>query len=138
MEWKRGSGRIERWRAFLLDTIFGTGVLTAVDGLSIESATDDVVTDTRNLLHPATADEHDGVFLEVVAFAGDVSRNFHLVGKAHTGNLTKSGVRLLRGAGVDAGADTTLLRAGLQGHGCGLVADLFTSVADELLNSRHF
>ena len=128
---------MERWRAFLLNTVLGTAVLTAIDCLGIERTTDDVVTNTRNVLHTTTADQHDGVFLEVVAFARDVSGNFHLVGKAHTGNLTKSGVRLLRGAGVNTGADAALLRARLQGHGSGLVADLFTSVTDELLNSWH-
>jgi hypothetical protein len=50
------------------------------------------------------------VLLEVVAFSSDVRRDFFTVGKAHTGDLTESGVRLLRRHGGDLETDSTLHR----------------------------
>ena len=77
--------------------------------LGIEGAADDVVTDTGQVLDTAAADHNDGVLLQVVADTGDVSGNFVAVGQTDTGDLTQSGVRLLRGGGTDCGADASLL-----------------------------
>ena len=70
---------------------------TAIDALGIESTADDVVTDTRQVLDTAAADQHDGVLLQVVADTGNVGGHLVTVGKTHTGDLTQCGVRLLRG-----------------------------------------
>jgi hypothetical protein len=60
------------------------------DTLEVQAAADDVVTDTRKVLDAATADQDDGVLLEVVAFTTDVSPDFVAVAQADTGNLTKA------------------------------------------------
>jgi hypothetical protein len=67
-----------------------------------------VVTDTWKVWDTATTNKHDGVFLEVVTFATNVCPDFLLVGKTHTCNLTKSGVRLFRGLGSHLDTNTTL------------------------------
>ena len=82
-----------------------------VDAEAVEGATDDVVTDTRQILHTAAADEDDGVLLKVVAFTADVGDDFEAVGEADLGDLTKRGVRLLGRAGHHLQADPTALRA---------------------------
>ena len=77
-----------------LGTVLGTGLHTAVDALGIQSAADDVVTNTGQVLDTAAADQNHGVLLQVVADAGDVSGNFHTVGQANTSDLTQCGVGL--------------------------------------------
>ena len=95
-----------------LGAVLGTGLHTAADALSIQSAADDVVTYTREVLDTAAADHHHRVLLQVVTDTGDVSGDLIAVGETDTGDLTKSGVRLLRGRGTNRGADATLLGRG--------------------------
>src|SRR6476620_8814726 len=95
-------------------------LLTVLHTLGIEGATDDLVTDTRKVLNTTTANEHNGVLLQVVAYTGDVSGNFNATVEAHTCDLTQSRVRLLRGGRVNAGANTAAHRAAVQGRSLGL------------------
>jgi hypothetical protein len=55
-----------------LGAVFRTALLAVLHALRIQRAADDVVTHTRQILHAATADHDDRVFLKVVAFARDV------------------------------------------------------------------
>ena len=91
------------------------------------------------------------MLLEVVANAWDVGGDFHLVGELHAGDLSKSGVRLLRGHRAHDQADTTLHRGAL----CGLLTLLdavpvlaerrgfdlrdlrLATLSNELTNRRH-
>ena len=73
-------------------------------------AAEDVVADARKVLHPAAADQHHRVLLQIVAFARDVAHRLDLRGQAHLGDLTQGRVRLLGGHGIDAGADAPALR----------------------------
>src|SRR5690554_7467314 len=41
---------------------------------AVEGAPHDVVAHARQVLHTAAADQHDGVLLQVVAFAADIAR----------------------------------------------------------------
>ena len=49
------------------------------------------------------------MLLQVVTNTRDVSGDFDTVGKTDSGNLTKCGVRLLRGSSLNSSADTALL-----------------------------
>ena len=75
-----------------------------------------------------------------MADTGDVRSNFVAVGQTDTGDLTQSGVRLLRSGGTNCGADASLLRSAkigllvLEGvqtllhcRRVGLVGDLFSA-----------
>jgi hypothetical protein len=53
------------------------------------------------------------MFLQIVAFATDIARDFKTVRQAYAGNLAHGGVRLFRRRCVNARAHTTLLRAGV-------------------------
>ncbi len=111
------------------------------DALGVQSTADDVVTDTGEILDTATADHHDGVLLQGVAHAGNVSGDLVAVGQTHTGDLTQSGVGLLGGRGSHGGADASLLgrrqigrlvlqsvQTKLQSGRSGLVSSLFSSL----------
>ena len=95
-----------------------------------------MVTDAREILYTAAANENHGVLLQVVADAGDVGGNLHAVDKADTANLTQSRVRLLRRGGVHTGAHAALLRVALQSRGLLLVDLLLAALADQLVDCR--
>ena len=105
-----------------------------------------MVTDAGEVLDTAAADHHDGVLLQGVTDAGDVSGDLVAVGQAHTGDLTKRGVGLLGGRGSHGGADASLLgrreigglglqsvQTILQGGRSGLVGHLLSAFADQLV-----
>src|SRR5579859_820451 len=120
-----------------LRAVLRTALTTVFHTLGIQGAADDVVAHTGKILHTAAADHHDGVFLQVVAFTRDIAGHFEAVGQAHAGDLTERRVRLLRSGGVDAGANTTLLRAFLQSRHLIASHDGFARLADQLVNRRH-
>jgi hypothetical protein len=62
--------------------------LAVCDTLKVKCATDDVVTNTWKVWHTSTTNEHNSVFLKVVAFAADVCPYFLTISKANTGNFT--------------------------------------------------
>jgi hypothetical protein len=96
-----------------------------------------VVANAGEILHAATTDEHRGVLLKVVTFAGDVAGDFHAVREADAAHLAESGVRLLRRGGVDADAHAALLGTGLERRGGRFEAGGLAALADELIDRRH-
>ena len=101
----------------LLSSIQGTALVASVNACAVERTSDDVVTNTREVLDTAAADHNDRVFLEVMSDTRNVSSDFHAVGKTDTGIFTKCRVRLLRCHGADTSADSSLLRAVQFGRG---------------------
>src|SRR5712692_1059329 len=61
-------GQFRRLRAVL-----GTRLLAVLHALRVERAAHDVVTHSRQILHPAATDQHDRVLLQVMALAADVA-----------------------------------------------------------------
>jgi hypothetical protein len=51
------------------------------------------------------------VLLQVVAFSRDISGDFHAIGQTNPGDLSESGVRLLRGRGRNFDTDASLERS---------------------------
>ena len=68
-----------------------------------------MVADTREIFHPAAADSHDRVFLEVVADAGDVGSYLHPISQTHPGDLAQSRVGFLGSSRGYFQADPSLL-----------------------------
>ena len=131
-------------------TVLGTALHTTLNTLGVERTADDVVTHAGEVLDTTAANQNDGVLLKVMADTGDVGGNLVAIRQANTGDLTKCGVRLLRGGGTNCGADASLLRGGqvrsavlegvqtlLQSRSRGLVSALFSSFSDQLIKSRH-
>src|SRR5688572_29051158 len=58
-----------------LRAVLGAALAAVVDAGGVERPADDVVPYARQVLHTASADQHDRVLLEVVPLAGDVRRH---------------------------------------------------------------
>jgi hypothetical protein len=69
-----------------------------------------MIAHTWKIWDTTTADQHDGVLLEVVTFAADVGPNLLTVSKAHAGDFAEGGVRLLWGFGGYFDTNTSLER----------------------------
>ncbi len=92
-----------------LGSVFGTSATTTVDSKAVETATNNMITDTREILHTASTHKHNGVLLKVVTLATDIGDHFLAVGEANLGNLAKRRVWLLGGSGHHLHADTATL-----------------------------
>ena len=120
-----------------LSTVLRTAAATLVNAKAVQSTTNDVVTNTGQVLHTATANKNDGVLLKVVTLTADLGDNFFAIGKANFSNFTKSGVRLLRRTRHHLKADATTLRTAMKSARLRLLFRYDTSFADELINGRH-
>src|ERR1700730_5100209 len=107
------TGRI--WAAALrgkllrLHAVLRAGLLAVAHSCCVERSPDHLVAESRQILDPATAHEHDGVLLEVVSFAGNVGADFHAVREPHASDLPERRVGLLGRRRVDARADAASL-----------------------------
>src|SRR5207247_4468098 len=78
-----------------------------------------------------------GVLLEVVADPRDVGGDLDAACQADAGDLPKSGVRLLRGGGEHARADTAALRRAPERGALRLDPRALAPLLDKLLCGRH-
>src|SRR5215211_23350 len=134
---RRLAGPLRGIRQFLLDllalgAVARAGLPAVADALGVEGAADDLVADAGEVLHPAAADEHDGVLLQVVADAGDVGGDLDAAGQPHPADLAQGRVGLLGRGRVDARADTPPLGRALQRRRLGLLDLALTALADQL------
>src|SRR5215204_4072260 len=134
---RRLAGPLRGIRQFLLDllalgAVARAGLPAVADALGVEGAADDLVADAGKVLHPAPADEHDGVLLQVVANAGDVGGDLDAAGQPHPADLAQGRVGLLGRGRVDARADTPPLGRALQRRRLGLLDLALTALADQL------
>src|SRR6185436_13058836 len=88
-----GSGRISRLGTSLrrgmafyplsrlrrLGAVLGATLLAVLHALGVERAAHDVVAHARQVFHPAAADQHHRVLLQVVALAADVADHLEAV-----------------------------------------------------------
>src|SRR6056297_24861 len=133
--WRRDISLFLLLRA--LGAVFRTALLAVLDALRIEHAAQDMITDARKVLHPATADQDHRVLLKVVALAGNVADHLEAVGQAHLRDLPHGRVRLLRRRGVDARADAPLLRAAFEVKRLRALHFRLPGLPDQLLNRWH-
>src|SRR4051812_23890227 len=125
------------WLFRTLGAVLGAGLPAVLDALGVEHAAEHVIAHAGQVAHTAAADQHDAVLLEVVALARDVADHFALVGQADLGHLAQRRVRLLRGRGIDTGANAALLRVLLHRRDLRLGLLRFATLADQLVNRRH-
>src|SRR5438132_9967659 len=86
----RSASEEPRWRfglvwhcclaTFTFGAILGPGLFPVGDALGVKDTADDMVANPRQIAHAAPPDQDDGVFLEVMAFARDISRHLNAVG----------------------------------------------------------
>ena len=97
-----------------LGAILGAALAALVDTEAVKSAADDMVANTRQVLHTTAANKHDGVFLKVMTFAANVGDHFFTIGKTDFSHFTKSRVRLLGRTGHYLETNTAALRAAMK------------------------
>src|SRR3954447_18326096 len=122
----------------LLGAVAAASLLAVLDALRVEGAADDLVANTRQVLHTAAAHEHDGVLLEVVALTRNVGGDLDPAGQTHTRDLTQGRVRLLRGGREHTRADATTLRGTLECGRLVLLDLVLPALPDQLLDRRHY
>src|SRR5690349_17497928 len=93
-----------------LRAVAAARLLALRDTRRVERAADDLVANAGQVLHTATAHEHDRVLLQVVSLTGDVGRDLDARSEPHACDLAERGVRLLRRVRVDARAHPPALR----------------------------
>jgi hypothetical protein len=120
-----------------LGPVQAAGLLPAGDAEGVKSPTDNVIPHARQVTDSATTNQHDRVFLQVVAFARDVDRHFLLVGKPNTRDLSQGGVRLFRCHRTDLQADAALLGALLKHRRLGKLPLRMAASANKLINRGH-
>ena len=73
-----------------LRPVLGPALPAVGNTLSVQSTAHDVVAATGQVLNSPAADKHNAVFLQVVAFARDISGNFNLVRELDTSYFAQS------------------------------------------------
>ena len=121
----------------LLCAVARTSLLAITNTRGVERSADDLVTNTREVLHTTTTNKHDTVLLEVVALTWNVSGDFDAGRKTNTADLAKRRVRLLRSRGVHTSAHATTLRSALQCRRSFLATLRFAALTDQLIDSWH-
>src|SRR5207248_11061128 len=133
-----GAGPLRGMSALLLlRAVAAARLLAVAHTLGVQRATDDLVPDAREVLHPASADQHDRVLLQVVPDTGDVRGDLDLAGQPDARHLSQRRVRLLRRGGVHAGAHAAPLRAPLERRRLRLARLRMAALADQLLDGGH-
>ena len=76
----------------------------------IQNAPDGVITNTGQILYASPTNQHDGMFLEIVALATDVTGNLKAVRQSYSGDLPERRIRLLRSGRIHPSTHPPLLR----------------------------
>jgi len=121
----------------LFGTVFGAAPAAGLDSKAVKGASDDVITDAWKIFHAAPANKHNRVFLEVVAFAGDISNNLLAIGEPDFGDFAQGRIGFLGGAGHDLHADSATLRALRESRRLGFDDDFAAALADKLIDGWH-
>ena len=77
-------------------TVLATSLLSVSNACSIQYASDNVITNTRQVSNSATTNKNYAVFLQVVAFSGNIASTFFTVGTSDSRDFTESRVRFFR------------------------------------------
>ena len=76
----------------------------------IQNAPDGVITNTGQILYPPPTNQHDGMFLEIVALATDVTGNLKTIRQSYSCNLPKRRIRLLGSSCIHPRTHSPFLR----------------------------
>jgi|SRR3989338_2215691 len=133
----------------LLGAVLASGLTSALNTRGIKHAADDGVAQT-DVFDTTAAQEHYGVFLEIVADTGNIGGHFHAVGQADTGDFPDSGVRFLGSFGGHFGGHAALegriekdgavfesIEGARQSDRLGLAADNLSFLLDQLIDGTH-
>ena len=91
----------------------------------------------RQILHPAPADQHNRVLLQVMANARNIRRHFDAIGQADARHFAERRVRLFRSLGIHTRAHAALLRTRLQSRTRRLIPGPLAAKFHQLIKRRH-
>ena len=131
-------------------SIFASLLFSAFNAGKIQNAADNVIANARKIFNPAAADNHNGMFLQVMAFTRNICGNFLAVGQANSGNFPQSRVRFFRSGGKNLDANAALkwrrgknrfvcqgIEIVLQSRRFGFALFWFARFFYQLMNRRH-
>ena len=84
-------------------------LLPTFDASGIEYAANNRIAEA-NIFDTTATQKHYRVFLKIVPDARNISRYFHAVGQAHSGNFSNGGIRFLGSLGCNLDGHSTLKR----------------------------
>ncbi len=120
-----------------LSAVTAAALLSVANAGGIKRTANNMITNARQIFHPAALNQNDAMLLQVVPFTGNVSGNFMSVGQTYTRHFSKRRVRLLRSGGINPNANAPLLGTVLK-RGSGCFAHLaFPAFANKLLYGWH-
>jgi len=105
-----GSSSLRR----LFRSVSASGLFSAFHASTIQGPSNHLIPNAGQVPDTAPSDQDNGVFLQVMAFAGDIDGNFFAVGKPHSGDFSQGGVRLFGRHRTDLEANPPFLGAALQ------------------------
>src|SRR5660397_256259 len=92
-------------------SVFGTTLAPFGHTGRVQVSSDNVIPYTGQVLDSAASDQHNTMFLKVVADAGDVSGDFNPIGQTDSCNFSQSGIRFFRRDGLYRNTHASLLRS---------------------------
>jgi hypothetical protein len=120
-----------------LGAVLGTAPFAVFYTQGILGAPDDMITDPGKILDAAAPDEYHRMFLEVVAYTGNISGYFGTMGKPDTSHLAQGRIGFFGGYRHNPCTNSPFLRAGLKGRRLCLGTNLMPSKTNQLINCRH-
>lgn len=84
--------------------------MSSFDACRIQVSANNVISNARQVLYPAAADHDNRVFLQIVAFAGDVSGDLHTISQPHPRDFAQGGVWLFGRHGCHLNTNSPLKR----------------------------
>src|SRR5882762_5756169 len=124
-------------RFWPLRAVLRTSLLAVFHPRGVQRSAHHVIPHARQILHAASAHQHDRVLLQIVADAGNIRRHFNRIRQANARHLAQCRVRLLRRLRVHANAHAAFLRTACQRRRLRLHPDRFTSHSYQLRKRRH-
>ena len=104
----------------------------------VERASNDVISDTRKVLHTTPANKHHGVLLQIVPYARDIGSNFHTVCQADTSDFAQGRVRLFGRRRIDTHTNPAFLRAALKCGSTRFFPNFLPSLPYQLVDCGHY
>ena len=113
-----------------LSSVFGAAFLAVLNANRIQGSTDDVIANPWKVLNTATANEDNGVLLQIVPDARDIRGDFDAIGQPYTSHLSEGRVWLLRRRGINSHTYPAFLRTTLQRRTTRLVPWLISTLSN--------
>src|SRR5215468_5234896 len=120
-----------------LRSVLRSSLLPISNSDRIKRSANHVVTYTGQILYASATDQYNGVLLQVVANARDISRNLDSIRQTHARDFPQRRVRLLRGLRIHTSANSALLRTSLQSRTRRFESRRLSSGTNQLVERRH-